>query len=129
MLDFRAEAFTGHWVGPTAADHLMGMHSLKLERDESSGYSRVQTFTLTSESLSSPPTQSPTLPTNPSVTYDNNQSSLITINKPRLPSFIYSTLFLFGLGVLFVCIVVVVVMAFTKRQLKTSDFSNAFTTS
>jgi hypothetical protein len=129
LLDFRVEAFTGYWVPPTQVDHLMGMHSLKIVRDESSDYSSVQTVTLTSVSLSLSPSQTTIFP---HVTSDGN-SQPQSIDQTRSSDFIYihptdsifaNSFFMLGVGVALGVIIVTVVMLIFRRQQKTSTYAS-----
>jgi hypothetical protein len=116
QLDFRVEAFTGYWVERTQIDHLIGLHDPYLNDDLSSGWSKTKSLTVT-YGLSPSPSQTTTQPTNQSATSGNNQQ--------QSPSFIFHPLFLLGVGALVGGVVVAVVLIFTRRSLKNSNYNNA----
>ena len=113
LLDFRVEAFIGYWVPPTQGDHLMGMHSLKIVRDESSGYSNIQVITLTSGSSSLMPSQTATW------------SPVTSDGETQPPDIIFTNpLFTFGVGALFAGVVIAVVLVILRRYIKTPTYAN-----
>ena len=122
QLDFRVKAFTGYWDGPTQLDHLIGFHDPYLVEDIASDWSKPQIFTMPGESSLPSPSQT-TLPTNPVATSDNNQPQQPNQTPP--PNFVFPPSFLLWIGtLLFVGVIVVVVMAFLRRHLKTLNFNN-----
>jgi len=120
LVDFKAEAFIGYWVGPTIVEHLYGFHGSTLTHDVSSGWSGIQTITIPSGTvLSSPPSQTTILPL-PSTTFEGNQ----TQTSPLDFIFAHQSLFLLVVGFLFVGVIVAVVRVFLRRHLKNFEFSS-----
>jgi hypothetical protein len=124
QLDFRVEAFTGYRREPTMPEIMVGIRALQLIRVESSGWSSIQVFTITSGSSSLQPSQIVTL-SPPSVTFKGNFT--------QSPDQIYHLDFIFtnpfftlGVVVLFTGVVVVVVLVFLRRHLKVHDFNDVF---
>ena len=112
QLDFRVEAVVGYYV-PINPDSMFPQ--LDFETVVSSGWSKVQTFTIPGASSSSP-SQTTTIPSQ-STAPDNNQS--------QLPYFVFSPTVLLWIGTfLFVGVVIAVVMVFLRRHLKTLNFNN-----
>jgi len=72
QLDFRVGAFIGYWVEPSMGDHLGGFHDLRLVEAESSGWSDIQTITITFGGSSLSPSQTATPTQNITATPDNN---------------------------------------------------------
>jgi len=64
QLDFRVEAFTGYWRDPTPGESALGIREQILVRDESSGWSSIQSITITYGSSLSPPSQTTNSPEN-----------------------------------------------------------------
>jgi hypothetical protein len=114
QVDFRVEAIIGHYV-PDSPDHMFPQYWF--ETDVSSGWSKVQTFTMPDGSSTQPPSQTPTQPTKPSVTSDNNRPQQSEQNQ--LSDFMSHPLFLLGVGALVGVGVTVAVLMFTRRRMKT----------
>jgi hypothetical protein len=91
--------------------------------DAESGWSGVQTITISGETISSsPPSQTTTLPPITSDGNDQPQSSgQTTLPKDNIFA---NPLFMLVVGVLLGGTVVAVVMAVVRRHLKTSTYSN-----
>ncbi|MCL2291467.1 MAG: hypothetical protein FWC30_00095 [Candidatus Bathyarchaeota archaeon] len=116
QLDFRVEAFTGHLTPPTQGEHTVGIHNPYVVRDETIGYSGIQTITVTYGSSSSTPSQTATLPSLSVTSDDANQSQLPDQTQP--PSSIFTNpLFLLVAGTLLGCVVIVVVLTILKKHL------------
>ena len=117
QVDFRVEAVIGH-MEFTMPDSLFS--PLIFVPAVSSGWSKVQTLTLTGSSPSSQPTDSPQNPTTPP---DNNQPQQPDPSQPSIFGFQLSFL-LWIATFLFVGIVVAVVLVFLRRHLKPPTYSN-----
>jgi hypothetical protein len=115
-VDFRVETQIGHTEFVDNSLFIPYFVS-----DGSSGWSKVQTFTMPGTSSSTP--SQTTNHHQPSATSDNNQPQLPDQLQP--PSFVFHPSFLLWIGsLLFVGIVVAVVMVFLKRHLKTPNYNN-----
>ncbi|MDR2719978.1 MAG: hypothetical protein LBC03_04150 [Nitrososphaerota archaeon] len=114
QLDFRVKATVVYSIPYYDPDHL-AMHFTEYIVVASSGYSSVQTFTLTSGTHSSTPLQTTTLPP---VSDGKNQPQTPDQTLPQ-NSIFTNPLFMLGIGVLFAGIVIAVVLMFSRRQLKT----------
>jgi hypothetical protein len=124
QLDFRVEAFTGHWVERTAVEHVWGLHDPYVAYDELSGYSIIQTITITSGSSSTTPSQTATVPP-PYTTFDYNQTQ--SSDQTQQPYDIFTQpFFLLVVSVLFGVVVAAIVIGVLRRHIKTSDFGNDF---
>lgn len=108
QLDFRVEAFTGYWRDPMPQESALGTREQILVRGESSGWSSIQTITINYESPLSPPTQTAISPENP-MTSNGNQTSSANFTLP--------TNFLLAIITFLLCVVVVLVILFLRRQL------------
>ena len=117
QVDFRVEARIGHYYCLNPGYSIYA--SFAFEADATSGWSKVQTFTMPGESSSSP-SQITNLPQNPT-TSDNN--------KPQQPdqiqpSFVFHPSFLLWIGALiFAGVAIAVVVMFTKKHLKTPNYN------
>jgi hypothetical protein len=121
QVDFRVEARIGHYycINP---DSIFGFFAF--EADVTSGWSKVQAFTMPGASSSSPQT---TPPQNPATPPNNNQPQIPDQTQP--PNFIlHPTLLLWTGTLLFIGTIVAVVMVLLRRQLKPPDYNNALTT-
>jgi hypothetical protein len=118
QLDFRVEAFIGHFVEPTPLDHMLGSHEPYLVRDETSGYSSIQTITLISGSSSPSSSQTAALP---STTSDSNSQQQYPKQTQSPNSIFTNTFFMLFVGVILGGIVVSVVLVIFRRQPKTSQ--------
>jgi hypothetical protein len=109
QLDFRVEAFTGYWVEPTQIDHLGGFHDPTLFDDATSGWSSIQTITITYDSSSTKPSQT----TNSSITSPSDSNN----PQPQNPQQV-----LWRVIVFFMCIIAVLlcVIVYLLKQRKTS---------
>ena len=108
QLDFRVEAYTGYWHDPLPA---IGFRESWVVCEESSGWSNIQTITIPYESPSSSlPTQTTSLPENPT-TSNSNQTTLTNFTLP--------TNFLLAIITFLLCVIVVLVILFLRRQPKT----------
>jgi hypothetical protein len=133
QLDFRVIAVIAE-LGDAIADtgslayFLYGITSPYIKSEVSCSTSGVQTFTMPGGSPSASSAPITTLPTSPSTTPNNNQplQNQTIQDQPQLPNFMAQPIFLLIIGILFVSVVITAVMAFLKRHLKTSDFSNTF---
>jgi len=113
QLDFRVKAYTGYW----RAMPEIGFREPGLFREESSGWSDVQTITITYESSSpSPPSQTVSSPENPTSTSENNQKCPQQTSPPAN--------ILLGIIVILLCVIMVLVILVFRRQLKTPIFTN-----
>ena len=118
QVDFRVEAIIGHYV-PDSPDHMFPQYWFEV--DVSSGWSNVQTITITSETSSSP---SQTTTWSP-VTSGDNQPQVSDQTQP--PNGLFSNpFFLFGAGALFAGVVIAVVLVVLRRHLKASTYPNVF---
>jgi len=91
-------------------------------RGVTSDWSKTQTIIITYGASSSMPSQTAVLPENPSVLPYFNQTS----PESQLPSFVFHPTVLLWIGTfLFVGVVIVVVMVFLRRCLKTSSFNSS----
>ena len=119
QLDFRVEAITGPKV-MSFPDRLLPFQHVEVEA--SSGWSKVQTFTMPSESSSSPSqTVAPTQ--NPTASPDSNQPQLPDQIQP--PSFVFHPSFLLWIGALiFAGIAIAVVVMFAQKHLKLQTTTN-----
>lgn len=124
QLDFKVEAFTGHFYGPDMGDIMIGIRNSYLVCDEASGWSDIQTFTMISGSSSSLPSQTTTL-SPPSVTFEGNNTQPSGQMSPL--DFVFTKqVFLFVVSVLFVGVIVTVVLIFLKKHLKPPIYTNSF---
>jgi len=122
QLDFRVRAVIGYDASYYDVMGLGMRDQYVLDEHVSSNWSSIQTITLPHGTTSSPPSQTTIQPENPSATSGNNQPQQPGQNKP---SFVFQSSFLLWLGAfLFVGVVVVVVMVFLRRHLKTLNFNN-----
>ena len=113
QVDFRVEAIIGHYV-PDSPDHMFPQYWF--ETDVSSGWSRVQTFTMPGESSSQLSSQTATQPT----TANNNQPQLPNQTQP--PSNIFNPYFLLWIGTIIIAsIVITVVVVILRRHPKTTN--------
>jgi hypothetical protein len=118
QVDFRVEAIIGHYV-PDSPDHMFPQYWF--ETDVSSGWSSVKTITISGESLSSPPSQSVTLP--PITSDGNGQPQYPDQTQP--PNSIFTNpFFLFGAGALFAGVVIAVVLLVLRRSIKTPTYTD-----
>jgi len=125
QLDFRVEAIIGHIYDPMP-DRLIFITDFMT--DASSGWSNIQTITIPNETTPVP-TQTINQLTNPPTAPDNNQSQMPEQpqqpTQPQMPEFVFNSLFSWVIGVLFVGMIIVVVMTFTKWHMK-SEYNNDF---
>jgi len=116
QLYVRVQAVVGYWFR-LPVEHIV----VEVESD----WSKVQTVTMPG-GTSSTPSQT-TLPTNPTVSPDNNQTQYPEQTQP--PSFVFHQTFLLWLGaLLFAGVAIAVVVMFTKKHLKTPNYNNPATT-
>jgi len=109
QLDFRVEAYTGYLRDPTQAEFVPGFSIGQVfVRVGSSGWSIIQTVTVTYGSSSS--SQTDGSPENPTPSGNNHMSST---------NFTPLTSFLLGIIVIMLCVIVVLVILFISRQPKT----------
>ena len=114
QMDFRVQAVTGYKEYNWSPGGQFG-HSYITSGVES-GWSKIQTITMTGGTLTLSPSQATTIPSQ-STAPDNNQS--------QLPDFVFSPTVLLWIGTfLFVGVVIAVVMVFLRRHLKTLNFNN-----
>jgi hypothetical protein len=127
QLDFRVEAFIGYWRDPTPQESALGIREQILTREESSGWSSIQTITIPDEPTSSPsPSQTATLPP---VTSDGNGQPQ-SPHQTQPPNSIFANpLFTLVIGVLLGGVVVATVLMILRRQPKTSTQTNTYTVS
>jgi hypothetical protein len=121
QLDFRVEAFTGYWFEPSMGEFLAGIREPYLVRDESSGYSGIQTITVTYGSSSLSPSQSATFP--PVNSDGNSQPQSPDQSQPSNVVFT-NPFFTLVIGMLFCGVVVAVVMILLRSHLKPSIYNN-----
>ena len=116
-VDFRVEAEIGHLYDPFPDRLLFFMWFMT---ETSSGWSKVQTFTIPGASSSSP-SQTANPPQNPT-TSDNNQPQQ---PEQTQPSFVLHPSFLLWLGaLLFAGVAIAVVVMYTKKHLKPPNYNN-----
>jgi hypothetical protein len=89
--------------------------------DAESDWSNIQTLTIPGRTWATPPPSQTTLPI-PTTSDGNGNQSQSPEQIPSLKSVLTNQLLLLSIGLLFCCILVVVIMALRKRQLKTSDY-------
>jgi hypothetical protein len=118
QVEFRVEAIIGHYV-PYNPDSMFPQYWF--ETDVSSGWSSVQTITISGESLSSPPSQTATFPP---VTSDGNGQPQIPSQTQPPNSIFTNPLFTLVIGVLLGGVVISVVVMILRRQPKTSTLTN-----
>jgi len=126
QLDFRVKARIGCWAVLTQVDYLYGMREPYLTEAELSDWSVTQTITITNGSSSSTPSRT-VQPQNPMVPPDNNQPQTSDqtqqqLEQNKLPDFMFNSLFLFGVGVLFAGVVIAVVIVVLRKQLKIPQY-------
>jgi hypothetical protein len=114
QLDFRVQAIIGHLEYGRFA--LIGVPSFVT--DAYGDWSKVQTFSIKDEDAwPPPPAQTTNTSSVPFATSDNNQS--------QRPDFVFQSVFLLWLGaLLFAGVAIAVVVMFTKKHLKTSNYNN-----
>jgi hypothetical protein len=120
QVDFRVEAIIGHYV-PEKSDLMFPRYWF--ETDVSSGWSKVQTFTMPDGSSTQPPSQTPTQPTNLPATSNNNQPHQSEQNQ--ILDFMSHPLFLLGVGALVGVGLTIIVLVFTRRRMKILDYNNS----
>ncbi|MCL2133972.1 MAG: hypothetical protein FWH37_00205 [Candidatus Bathyarchaeota archaeon] len=108
QIDCRVQAVTGYKEYEMSAGGQFG-HSYITSGAES-GWSKIQTITITDGTLTLSPSQTTTIPSQ-STTSDNNQS--------QLPNFVFQPSFLLWVGaLLFAGVTIAVIAMFTKKHLK-----------
>jgi len=128
QIDFRVNAKIGYLYDTVAASgsmaSVMGVTAWSIHSYVTSDWSSIQTITITDKSSSTLPSQT-TLPTNPAATPDINQPQQPDQIQP--PSFVFHSSFLLWIGTfLFVGVVVVVVMVFIRRHLRTPNYNDDY---
>ncbi|MCL2134305.1 MAG: hypothetical protein FWH37_01960 [Candidatus Bathyarchaeota archaeon] len=118
QVDFRVEARIGHYY----LERPDSIFSLSIfTADATSGWSKVQTFTMPGASSPAPTQTIP--PTNPTATTDTNYPQQPEQNQP--PSFVFQPSFLLWVGaLLFAGIAIAVIVMFTKKHLKPPNYNN-----
>ncbi|MCL2691489.1 MAG: hypothetical protein FWE56_04445 [Candidatus Bathyarchaeota archaeon] len=118
QLDFRVKAEVGYSKSAWDPDHLMSYAWTEYVLDAESGWSGVQTITISGETASSfPPSQTAIFP---SVTSDGSSQPQFPDQTQPQNSIFFNLFFLFGVGALFAGVVIVVVMVIVRKHLKTS---------
>ena len=111
QVDFRVEAILGHYV-PDSPDHMFPQYWF--ETDVSSGWSKVQTITISSGTF--PPVNS------------EGNSQLQSPEQTQPSNVIFTNpLFLLSVSILLGSIVVAVVIVILRKHLKTPIYSNTST--
>jgi hypothetical protein len=122
QLDFRVEAFAGYWRDPMPQESALGIREQILVRDESSGWSDIQTITITYDASLSLPSQTVTSPENTSTPSDGKPTS--PTDSTTQKNFATSVNILLGVIVILLCVTVVLVIMFFRRQPKKPTTSN-----
>jgi len=105
-LDFRVEAFTGYWRDPMPQESALGFRDpIFVHEEASSGWSSIQTITITYDSSRPSPSQTVTTSESPSTNFDNNQTPLTNI--------------LLGIIALLLFVITILAMLFLRKQTKT----------
>jgi hypothetical protein len=117
QLDFRVKAKIGYLQesgNPLMADRVVS--------DVTSGWSKIQTFTISGSSLSAPSSQTIS-PQNSTAPSDNNQPQQPEQTQPS--KFVFPPTVLLWIGsLLFAGAAIAVVAMFTKKHLKTPNYNN-----
>ena len=119
QVDFRVQAIIGN-THPGDWFSAIGHHySIEIDAVASSDWSSIQTITIGESSSSQTPTTPPTNAYTPPYV---NQTSL---PESQLPDFMFHPFFLLGISALFAGLIVIVVMMFLRRHLKTATYHQA----
>ncbi|MDR0797829.1 MAG: hypothetical protein LBE70_03830 [Nitrososphaerota archaeon] len=106
LLDFRVEAFTGYWRNPTQYESASGFRDPIFVREESSsGWSSIQTITITYDSSSPSPSQAVTTSESPTTSVDNNNQTPLTN-------------IMLGIIALLLCVIIILAILFLGEKQK-----------